>query len=77
MDKEKFLKAILGWILNKSDYVKLGRYIDYDNRCIMVLDEKKSVVDWIPLEDENFKMLEEIKANAIKWRWNSKESNQD
>ena len=67
MDKEKFLKAILGWILSKSDFVMIGSYIDYENRCIMVLDENKDVKDWIPLEDEDFKMFEEIKENAKKW----------
>ena len=52
------LKPLLNALFEKN-IIKLGFYIDFDNPCLMILDDHENVQDWFPLDFETYTLLQE------------------
>ena len=44
--------------------IEAGRYIDYDNSCLMIKDYKGSVVDWYKLDESKIAKVNEVLNNV-------------
>jgi len=62
MNSQKMLEALKPMLMDliKTDKIRVGCYIDYDNPCLMILDGHENVEKWFPLDFETYKMLREF-----------------
>jgi hypothetical protein len=44
--------------------IEAGRYIDYDNSCLMIKDYEGSVVDWYKLDESKIAKVNEVLNNV-------------